>query len=146
GRPVAGKTGTTNASKDAWFVGYSTDIVAAVWVGYDDALPLGPSESGAVTALPAWIAFMKAAHDGKPITEFARPGNVVTARIDPSTGLLARDEDGAVEEEFLEGTAPTEMSPPPDAGVEHAVPPTEHATPPHVHRDGGAPVDDPPPF
>ena len=143
GRPVAGKTGTTNAAKDAWFVGYSTDIVAAVWVGYDDALPLGSGESGAVTALPAWISFMKAAHEGHPVTEFARPSTIVTARIDPSTGLLARDEDGAIEEEFLEGTAPTEMTPPPDAGVTHAA---EVAHPVNVRRDAGAPVDEPPPF
>jgi penicillin-binding protein 1A len=143
-RPVAGKTGTTNSAKDAWFVGYSTDIVAAVWVGFDDALPLGPSESGAVTALPAWISFMKAAHEGRPVTEFARPSAVVTARIDPATGLLARDEDGAIEEEFLEGTAPTEMSPPPDAG---APPPAVDPRPVSTRkRDAGAPTDDPPPF
>ena len=58
-RPVAGKTGTTNDAKDAWFVGFTTEIVAGVWVGYDDALPLGPGESGSATALPGWIAFMK---------------------------------------------------------------------------------------
>ncbi|HVW30538.1 MAG TPA: PBP1A family penicillin-binding protein [Polyangiaceae bacterium] len=143
GRPVAGKTGTTNASKDAWFVGYSTDIVAAVWVGYDDALPLGSSESGAVTALPAWITFMKAAHEGRPVTEFSRPSTVVTARVDPSTGLLARDEDGAVEEEFLEGTAPTEMTPPPDAGIAHAPAPQAVSA---NRRDAGVALDEPPPF
>lgn len=143
-RPVAGKTGTTNSSKDAWFVGYSTDIVAAVWVGFDDALPLGSGESGAVTALPAWISFMKAAHEGRPITEFARPSAVVTARIDPATGLLARDQDGAIEEEFLEGTAPVEMSPLPDAGVSR--PPVEPRPAAAGKRDGGAPTDDPPPF
>jgi penicillin-binding protein 1A len=143
GRPVAGKTGTTNAAKDAWFVGFSTDIVAAVWVGYDDALPLGSGESGAVTALPAWITFMKAAHEGHPVTEFARPSTVVTARVDPATGLLARDEDGAVEEEFLEGTAPTEMAPPPDAGAPR---PEGHASKPRSGRDGGVAQEDPPPF
>jgi penicillin-binding protein 1A len=145
GRPVAGKTGTTNQAKDAWFVGYSTDIVAAVWVGYDDALPLGSAESGAVAALPAWIAFMKAAHEGRPITDFSRPSTVVTARVDPATGLLARDEDSAVEEEFLEGTAPTELSPEPDAGVRRT-PPPEKAALRHSNHDAGAPVDEPPPF
>jgi penicillin-binding protein 1A len=145
GRPVAGKTGTTNASKDAWFVGYTTDIVAAVWVGYDDALPLGPAESGAVTALPAWVAFMKAAHDGRPVTEFSRPGSIVTASIDSSTGLLARHEDSAVEEEFLEGTAPTDLSPEPDAGASHPAPiaaPRRNSP----GRDAGLPADEPPPF
>jgi penicillin-binding protein 1A len=111
GRPVAGKTGTTNDARDAWFVGYSTDIVAAVWVGYDDAVPLGPGESGAATALPAWVEFMKAAHRDKPKTSFPRPGSIVVVRIDPSTGLLARvDQEDAVEEEFLDGTAPTEVA------------------------------------
>lgn len=110
-RAVAGKTGTTNQAKDAWFVGYSTDIVCGVWVGYDDALPLGSGESGSATALPIWISFMKAALADKPATEFSRPGTVVTARIDPETGLLPRDEDKAVEEEFLDGTVPTEAAP-----------------------------------
>ncbi|HEX7668653.1 MAG TPA: PBP1A family penicillin-binding protein [Polyangiaceae bacterium] len=145
GRPVAGKTGTTNSAKDAWFVGYSTDIVTAVWVGYDDALPLGSAESGAVSALPAWITFMKAAHEGRPVTDFSRPGNVVTARIDPATGLLARNEDSAVEEEFLEGTAPTEVSPDPDAGVPRAPVLEKPRAKPHAH-DAGVPVDEPPPF
>jgi penicillin-binding protein 1A len=115
-----------------------------VWVGFDDALPLGPTESGAVTALPAWFSFINAAQEGRPVTEFARPSAVVTARIDPATGLLARDEDGAIEEEFLEGTAPTEMSPPPDAGA-----PRPSALPRPVSmgkRDAGVPADDPPPF
>ena len=154
GRPVAGKTGTTNAAKDAWFVGYSTDIVAAVWVGYDDALPLGPGESGAVTALPAWVAFMKAAHEGRPVTEFSRPGSVVTARVDPVTGLLARDEDTAIEEEFLEGTAPSELAPEPDAGARSPAPPSPSAPAPSPgpERPAGAgssaesAVEDPPPF
>lgn len=118
GRPVAGKTGTTNDAKDAWFAGFSTDLVTVVWVGYDDALPLGPGESGSHTALPAWIDFMKAAHEGKPVTEFSRPEGIVTARIDPETGLLALpSEPDAVVEEFLDGTAPTELSPV-DAGAE----------------------------
>jgi penicillin-binding protein 1A len=87
---------------------------------------------------------MKAAHEGRPVTEFARPSAVVTARIDPATGLLARDEDGAIEEEFLEGTAPTEMSPPPDAG---APPPAVDPRPVSTRkRDAGVPTDDPPPF
>ncbi len=141
GRPVAGKTGTTNLSKDAWFVGYSTDIVAAVWVGYDDALPLGSAESGAVTALPAWVEFMRAAHEGRPVTEFARPESIVTVRVDPATGLLPRDEDTAVEEEFLDGTAPTEVEPAADAGVRAPAPPLPATAP-----AGSAEPPDEPPF
>jgi penicillin-binding protein 1A len=110
-RPVAGKTGTTNDARDAWFVGFSTDLVATVWVGYDDAIPLGSGEAGAVTALPIWIDFMQAAHRGKPPTEFPRPGSIIVERIDPATGLLARpDQQDAIDEEFLEGTVPTEMA------------------------------------
>jgi penicillin-binding protein 1A len=112
-RPLAGKTGTTNQAKDAWFVGYSTDFVAGVWVGYDEALPLGYGESGAVTALPIWISFMKAAHAGRPAVDFPRPPGIVSVRIDPVTGLLAQpDVSEGIEEEYLDGTAPTEVSAP----------------------------------
>jgi len=113
GRPLAGKTGTTNQAKDTWFVGYSTDYVAGVWVGYDEAMPLGYGEAGAVTALPIWISFMKTAESGRPAVDFPRPPGIVTVRIDPVTGLLAAPELGeGVEEEYLDGTAPTEVSAP----------------------------------
>jgi penicillin-binding protein 1A len=112
-RPLAGKTGTTNKAKDAWFVGYSTDIVTAVWVGYDDAIPLGGGEAGSVTALPAWISFMRAAHEKKAGTDFPRPTSIIVARIDPATGLLAyADQEDAIEEEFLDGTVPTQVAEP----------------------------------
>jgi penicillin-binding protein 1A len=116
GRPVAGKTGTTNQAKDAWFVGYSTEIVSGVWVGFDDPQPLGWGESGAVSALPAWIAFMKAAHDKHPSTDFPRPASIVLANVDPATGLLAREGEDGVEEEFLDGTVPEAVAPE-DAGA-----------------------------
>ncbi|HYQ15739.1 MAG TPA: penicillin-binding protein, partial [Polyangiaceae bacterium] len=110
-RPLAGKTGTTNAAKDTWFVGYSTDFVAGVWVGYDEAMPLGYGEAGAVTALPIWIAFMKVAEAGRPAVDFPRPAGIVTVRIDPVTGMLAAPEVGeGIEEEYLDGTAPTEVA------------------------------------
>ena len=103
GRPAAGKTGTTNQAKDAWFSGFTTELVATVWVGYDDAHPLGWGEQGAVTALPAWVEFMRAAHKGRPVTQFARPAGIVTAKIDPVSGLLplrwaGRRDRGAVPE------------------------------------------------
>lgn len=125
-RPLAGKTGTTNQAKDAWFVGYSTDLVAAVWVGYDDALPLGWGESGATSALPIWIDFMKAAHQDKPATQFPRPSEIVEAEIDPHTGLLARyGQEDARLEIFLPGTVPQETAPSPDEtnGAEEGVEP-----------------------
>ena len=122
GRPLAGKTGTTNDSKDAWFTGYSTDIACTVWTGYDDAISLGKREAGSTAALPAWIAFMKAAHEGRPPTDFPRPPDVVVVKIDPATGLLARpDQEDAIDEVFLRGTEPTEVAEL-DAGVDGEVP------------------------
>ncbi len=112
GRPLAGKTGTTNRAKDAWFAGFSPDLVAVVWVGYDDALPLGWGEQGAVSALPIWMDFMKAAHQGKAKTEFSRPLGIVEAKLDPKTGLLARyGQEDTLTELFLAGTEPAEIAP-----------------------------------
>ena len=119
-RPVAGKTGTSNASKDTWFAGYSTDIAAVVWIGYDDGRPLGGSESGAQTALPAWIAFMKSAHEGKPKSEFPRPSGIAMVTIDKASGKLPYDGDtDTMEEVFLNGTEPSAIAdvPEPDAGA-----------------------------
>jgi penicillin-binding protein 1A len=123
-REVAGKTGTTNDSKDAWFVGYSTDIACAVWVGYDDGLPLGKRESGTVTALPAWIDFMAAAHAKRPRTRFVRPSSILTIHVDPATGMLAGPGQSESRlEEFLPGTEPTDMA---DVAP---TPPVESASP-----------------
>jgi len=134
-RPIAGKTGTSNDSKDTWFAGYSTEIAGVVWVGYDDNKPLGLGETGASTALPAWISLMKAAHENKPRAEFPRPPGVVTVSIDPRTGKRAASEEGAIDEVFLEGTEPTETADPKgdDAGAAPAAPITADAT------EGGAP-------
>jgi penicillin-binding protein 1A len=108
GRPLAGKTGTSNASKDTWFAGYSTEIVAVVWVGYDDGKPLGAGETGASAALPAWMDFMRAAHDHKPASEFPRPAGVSVVTVDARSGLLPFEGDTAtLDEVFLEGTEPT---------------------------------------
>jgi penicillin-binding protein 1A len=119
GRPLAGKTGTSNGPKDAWFAGYSADVAAVTWVGYDDGRPLGPAEQGAVTALPAWMAFMKVAHEGRPRVDFSRPPGVVTATIDARTGELPYPDDANVlDEVFLAGTEPTQVATPasPDGG------------------------------
>jgi penicillin-binding protein 1A len=109
GRPVAGKTGTSNFAKDTWFAGFSTDMVAVTWVGYDDGKSLGGGETGASVALPGWIDFMKIAHDKKPPAEFSRPGGITTVQIDPKTGKLS-DAEGAISEMFLSGTEPSEKS------------------------------------
>ena len=107
--PVAGKTGTSNAAKDTWFVGYSPAIACAVWTGYDDAAPLGPGETGGTTSLPAFIAFMQEAHKTTPRTDFAAPSaGLVRVPIDPQSGQLALPGvGGAIEEVFLAGTEPT---------------------------------------
>jgi penicillin-binding protein 1A len=113
GRAVAGKTGTSNGPKDTWFAGYSPDVAAVVWVGYDDGRALGASEQGGVTALPAWLELMKTAHEGKPRTDFARPPGVSTVAIDARTGDLPYPDDGDVMDEvFLAGTEPTQTADP----------------------------------
>jgi penicillin-binding protein 1A len=117
GRPIAGKTGTSNRAKDAWFVGYSADIACAVWTGFDDGAPLGAGEAGASAALPAFVDLMRAAHKNKPVTAFHEPPGVVRKRIDPESGLLAYDgEENALDEVFLTGTEPIEIATP-DAGT-----------------------------
>ncbi|MCU0663980.1 MAG: PBP1A family penicillin-binding protein [Myxococcota bacterium] len=115
GRPAAGKTGTSDEQRDAWFVGYTPQISCAVWVGYDDLRSIGKAEFGAKAALPIWLEFMKFAHEGLPEAEFPQPEGLVTVRIDPKTGLLAYDGmEGALEEWFIDGTEPTETAVPPE--------------------------------
>ena len=114
-RPAAGKTGTSNDARDAWFVGYTPNVVAGVWVGFDDRRPLGRREGGGRSALPIWIDIIKAAVGESPVVDFPVPSGVVTARIDPETGLLAYEGlEGAIVEYFLDGTEPTEQARPPD--------------------------------
>ncbi|MFO8071599.1 MAG: PBP1A family penicillin-binding protein [Polyangia bacterium] len=115
GRPAAGKTGTSNEMRDAWFVGYTPNVAAAVWVGYSDFRPIGRREYGSRAALPIWLRFMQAAHRGRPERDFERPEGVVTAKIDPRSGLLAYEgQEETVEEIFIEGTRPTARALPPE--------------------------------
>lgn len=110
-RPVAGKTGTTQDHRDAWFVGFTPDLVAGVWIGFDDHSPLGPRETGAVAALPTWISFMQAALGGRPATDFELVPGVEQVRIDAASGKLAGTEaPNAPFVPFLSGTAPTETA------------------------------------
>jgi penicillin-binding protein 1A len=104
GRPVAAKTGTTNDYKDAWFVGYTTNLVAAVWVGFDNARTLGSQETGGKAAAPIWTSFMSSAIKEAP-EEFVQPEGIVSMNIDPKTGLLSHD-DSAIREYFKESTQP----------------------------------------
>jgi penicillin-binding protein 1A len=108
GRPVAGKTGTTNDMKDAWFVGYIPQLVAGVWVGYDQERSLGSGGSGGHAAAPIWTEFMQRAVAGLPYMDFTPPRNITLARINPRTGKLAREgSEGSVMECFVSGTEPT---------------------------------------
>ncbi len=110
GRPVAGKTGTTNEYRDAWFVGYTPNLVSVVWVGFDDMRPLGPQETGARAASPIWVSFMKNFLSGEP-EDFPVPEGIVSYTIDPATGLLSKDESMGIKEYFKEGTEPKKYAP-----------------------------------
>ena len=88
-KDLAGKTGTTNDQKDAWFSGYSSTLVTTTWVGFDDNRPLGSKETGSSAALPMWIYFMENAMKGVPEKVKEVPQEIVTVKIDPETGLLA---------------------------------------------------------
>ncbi len=105
---LAGKTGTTNDRRDAWFLGYSTDIVGAAWVGFDQERTLGPREEGARTALPMWIYFMGEALRGTPQHRATVPAGLVTMRISPETGEPAGPGDPqAIFETFIAGHVPS---------------------------------------
>jgi penicillin-binding protein 1A len=108
GRPVAGKTGTTNDMKDAWFVGFIPQLVTGVWVGFDQERSLGASGSGGQAAAPIWTEFMQRAVAGMPAQNFTPPANVTFATINPKTGRLAREgSEGSLQECFISGTEPT---------------------------------------
>jgi len=108
---IAGKTGTTNDRRDAWFLGFNADLVGAAWVGFDQERSLGPREEGARTALPMWIYFMAEALQGMPPHRQAMPPGLVTMRISTETGRPAGPGDAATTfETFLAGHAPTEDS------------------------------------
>ena len=105
--PAAGKTGTTNDYGDAWFVGYTPDLVTVVWVGFDQRQPLGLS--GAQAALPIWTTFMKQVTAGQPRAEFIPPPGVTVVSIDPQTGLRATEQCPVViDEAFYAGEEPHE--------------------------------------
>jgi penicillin-binding protein 1A len=98
---IAGKTGTTNSWKDAWFNGFTPHLVASVWAGFDDDRTLGSGEQGAAVALPIWIRFMRHALHGVPQWRRPRPPGIVQLRVSPRTGLLVSDENpDGIEEIF----------------------------------------------
>jgi penicillin-binding protein 1A len=116
GRPAAGKTGTTNDYEDAWFVGYTPEIVAGVWVGFDEKRPLGSGETGGKVAAPIWTAFMKEALGDRPIDDFPIPDGITIAHINPATGKRASG-GKAILEIFAHGTEPGANLPSFDSGL-----------------------------
>jgi len=107
-RPSAGKTGTTNDYRDAWFIGYTPRMVTGVWVGYDKPRPGGKGFTGGAVAAPIWERFMRPALKGEPAVDFVKPETVVSALIDPATGSLAMPECPEQREEFyIAETQPT---------------------------------------
>ncbi len=118
-RPCAGKTGTvgwpakkiTDKTIDAWFIGFTPDLVAGVWIGNDDATPLGEKMTGSAVAIPVWTEFMKRALQEKPVKDFPSPSGIVFKKIDVETGLLASPQSrNTLWFAFLEGTAPQRYS------------------------------------
>jgi penicillin-binding protein 1A len=106
-KDIAGKTGTTNDQRDAWFNGFNEHIVANAWVGFDDNSKLGRGEVGGRAALPAWMDYMRVALDGLPDQEPSMPEGIVTVRIDPRTGRrAAAGSEGAFFEMFRSENAP----------------------------------------
>ena len=105
---LAGKTGTTNDQRDAWFSGYNDELVTSVWVGFDNLEPLGRNEVGGKAAMPIWIDYMRVALNGIPDRVPEIPEGITQARIDPVTGLLARIENqDAIVEVFEMGSLPS---------------------------------------
>jgi penicillin-binding protein 1A len=114
-KDLSGKTGTTNDRNDAWFNGFNADLVVSSWVGFDQTEDLGAREEGARTALPMWIAYMKEALAGVPNHRTPKPPGLVTVRISPQTGQLARaGEGGAIFETFRVGQVPESGAEQPD--------------------------------
>lgn len=110
-RPAAGKTGTTNNHRDAWFMGYTPEYITGIWVGFDEERSLGKKENGGRTASPIWLSFMKRVLADKPVRVFKVPRGVVFSKIDAENGLLAIPETKkTIFECFKEGTVPTEYS------------------------------------
>jgi len=108
---IAGKTGTTNDQRDAWFAGFAPDIVAVSWVGFDKPQALGNGETGGRAALPMWIAFMREALRGVPEKQLNRPPGLVTVRIDPASGLLAKsDQSNGIFETFFSDNTPQQYA------------------------------------
>lgn len=105
GRPVAGKTGTTQDFRDGWFIGFSPRVVTGVWVGYDDQKSMGRGETGANTALPIWVRYMTNVLKDYPNQDFLVPEGIAFVNVDPKSGRLASGP-RSIREAFIAGTEP----------------------------------------
>ncbi len=112
GMPVAAKTGTTDQFMDAWFIGYTPELITGVWVGFDEERSLGENETGARAASPIWVAFMSKILKGKPIQDFPVPEGMEFMKVDPKTGQVSLGKEGILEC-FREGTGPAQKDPSP---------------------------------
>jgi len=112
GRPIAGKTGTTDEFINAWFIGGAPNLVTGIYVGFDDRRSLGETESGAHAALPIWINFMQKALKPLPVIAFTIPEGITFVRVDAATGLLEGEQEGEAStvELFTKGSEPTQAT------------------------------------
>ncbi|NWF74183.1 MAG: PBP1A family penicillin-binding protein [Nitrospirae bacterium] len=112
GRPIAGKTGTTDEFINAWFIGGAPNLVTGIYVGFDDRRSLGETESGAHVALPIWVNFMQKALKPLPVMAFTIPEGITFVKVDPATGLLDGEQEGesSTVELFTKGSEPTQAT------------------------------------
>jgi membrane carboxypeptidase/penicillin-binding protein len=111
-RPAAGKTGTTDDYRDAWFIGYTPQVITGIWVGYDKPKPGGKGFTGGTVAAPIWGRYMRQILSAKPAVDFTQPDTVIAVTIDPTTGYLATADCPEKRDEFFAaGTQPTEYCP-----------------------------------
>lgn len=132
--PSAGKTGTTNDYRDAWFIGYTPQLVTGIWVGHDQPRPGGKGFTGGAVAAPLWERFMRQALSGRPAVDFIRPDSVVTVTVDPATGYPATEECPQKQDElYITGTEPDQYCPKHGGGIR--VPPVPAKPPDTIRQD-----------
>ncbi|MEQ1662332.1 MAG: penicillin-binding protein 1A [Thiobacillus sp.] len=108
---IAGKTGTTNDSRDTWFAGYNPGLAAVAWMGFDQPRSLGRAETGSQAALPIWMSFMQTALKGVPQTGWTKPGGIISLAIDPANGRRVPEDASGMTEHFMQEFPPREAEP-----------------------------------
>jgi penicillin-binding protein 1A len=137
GKPLAGKTGTSNESRDTWFVGFSPDLACGIYVGFDNPRTLGKVEQGATVAAPIFRDFRKGALADVPATPFRVPPGIEFVSVDRVTGdLAAQGSPGSIEEAFKSGTAPGDPGAPPQMVIGGDTPAGPDATSPNDVGEG----------